>query len=56
MLLCQFVGDLLVEDVFDGKGANDFAGLFEKRLYFAASHPMSNQRRQKSPVCGLLAS
>jgi len=27
LILSQFVGDLLVEDIFDGKGTDDFAGL-----------------------------
>ncbi len=29
-----FLGDLFFEDVFDGKGNNTLAGLFEKGLYF----------------------
>jgi len=33
--LRQFVGDLFVQDVFDGKGDYALAGLLEERLYFA---------------------
>jgi len=34
-ILRQFVGDLFVQDVFDGKGDYALAGLLEERLYFA---------------------
>jgi len=34
-ILRQFVGDLFVQNVFDGKGDYALAGLFEERLYFA---------------------
>jgi len=32
-ILCKFVGDLFIKDVFDRKGDYAFAGLFEKGLY-----------------------
>jgi len=36
-ILRQFVGDLFVQNVFDGKGDDALAGLLEERLYFADS-------------------
>jgi len=32
---CQFFGNLLVEDFFDGEGDDDFVAAFEKRFDFA---------------------
>jgi len=34
-ILRQFVGDLFVQNVFDGQGDYALAGLFEEGLYFA---------------------
>jgi hypothetical protein len=36
MLLRQFVGDLFVEDVFDGDGTNNFSAFFELDAGFLA--------------------
>ena len=32
-ILCKFVGNLFIKDVFDGQGDYAFASLFEKGLY-----------------------